>query len=105
MRFVRKFWIRGIGATLFGAAASTIFLGKFLPESGGQRLILQAGNYWLAFLIYLIFFLVILDLVFLVRRLVRKLRRRTQNGGIEPMETADVADGEGEGSQAVQPDD
>lgn len=99
MRFVRKFWIRGIGVTLFCAAASTIFLGKFLPESGGQRLILQAGNYWLAFLIYLIFFLVLLDLVFLGRRLVRKLRRRAQNGGIEPMETVDVADGEGEGSQ------
>ena len=34
--------------------ASSIFLGKFLPQSEIQLKILQFGNYWIGFLIYVI---------------------------------------------------
>ena len=37
--------------------ASSIFLGKFLPQSEIQLKILQFGNYWIGFLIYVIFFI------------------------------------------------
>lgn len=51
---------------IFAVCASSIFLGKFLPESGIQRWILRFGNYWLGYLIYLIFFLAVIDLVLIV---------------------------------------
>lgn len=47
--------------------ASTIFFGKFLPEGKIQMGILKFGNYWLGFLIYLIFFVLVCDLIRLVR--------------------------------------
>ena len=40
----------------FFLLASSIFLGKFLPQSEIQLKILQFGNYWIGFLIYVIFF-------------------------------------------------
>lgn len=47
--------------------ASSIFFGKFLPEGNFQLGILKFGNYWLGFLIYIIFFLLVCDLIRLVR--------------------------------------
>lgn len=42
--------------------AASIFLGKFLPENDYQLLILRFSNYWIGFLIYLIFFILTADL-------------------------------------------
>ena len=44
--------------------AASIFLGKFLPENDYQLLILRFSNYWIGFLIYLIFFTLTADLFF-----------------------------------------
>lgn len=44
--------------------AASIFLGKFLPENDYQLLILRFSNYWIGFLIYLIFFILTADLFF-----------------------------------------
>ena len=49
--------------------ASSIFLGKFLPQSEIQLKILQFGNYWIGFLIYVIFFILVCDLIWLLRSL------------------------------------
>ena len=49
--------------------ASSIFLGKFLPQSEIQLKILQFGNYWIGFLIYVIFFILVCDLIRLLRSL------------------------------------
>ena len=47
--------------------ASSIFLGKFLPQSEIQLKILQFGNYWIGFLIYVSFFILVCDLIWLLR--------------------------------------
>ena len=49
--------------------ASSIFLGKFLPQSEIQLKILQFGNYWIGFLIYVISFILVCDLIWLLRSL------------------------------------
>ena len=49
--------------------ASSIFLGKFLPQSEIQLKIFQFGNYWIGFLIYVIFFILVCDLIWLLRSL------------------------------------
>ena len=49
--------------------ASSIFLGKFLPQSEIQLKILQFGNYWIGFLIYVISFILACDLIWLLRSL------------------------------------
>ena len=46
--------------------AVSIFLGKFLPENDYQLLILRFSNYWIGFLIYLIFFTLTADLFLLL---------------------------------------
>lgn len=46
--------------------AASIFLGKFLPENDYQLLILRFSNYWIGFLIYLIFFILTADLFLLL---------------------------------------
>lgn len=48
--------------------AASIFLGKFLPENDYQLLILRFSNYWIGFLIYLIFFILTADLFFTVSK-------------------------------------
>lgn len=50
--------------------ATSIFLGKFLPENDHQLLILRISNYWVGFLIYLIFFIVVADLLLLLLKLI-----------------------------------
>lgn len=52
--------------------ASTLFFGKFLPSGSIQRCILRFSNYWLGFFIYLLFFMVIADLILLIRNLILK---------------------------------
>lgn len=49
--------------------AASIFLGKFLPENDYQLLILRFSNYWIGFLIYLIFFILTADLFLLLLKL------------------------------------
>ena len=49
--------------------ATSIFLGKFLPENGYQLLILRLSNYWVGFLIYLIFFILVADILLLLLKL------------------------------------
>ena len=49
--------------------AASIFLGKFLPENDYQLLILRFSNYWIGFLIYLIFFILTADLFLLLLEL------------------------------------
>ena len=49
--------------------AASIFLGKFLPENDYQLLILRFSNYWIGFLIYLIFFTLTADLFLLLLNL------------------------------------
>ena len=49
--------------------AASIFLGKFLPENDYQLLILRFSNYWIGFLIYLIFFILTADLFLLFLKL------------------------------------
>lgn len=49
--------------------ASSIFLGEFLPQSEIQLKILQFGNYWIGFLIYVISFILVCDLIWLLRSL------------------------------------
>ena len=52
--------------------ASSIFFGKFLPESHTQYMILKISNYWIGFLIYIIFFLILADLFLLILNLIEK---------------------------------
>lgn len=52
--------------------ASSIFFGKFLPESHVQYMILKISNYWIGFLIYMIFFLILADFFLLVLNLIEK---------------------------------
>ena len=49
--------------------AASIFLGNFLPENDYQLLILRFSNYWIGFLIYLIFFILTADLFLLLLKL------------------------------------
>ncbi len=59
--------------------AASIFLGKFLPENNYQLLILRLSNYWVGFLIYLIFFILVADIFLLLLKLfslaIKPLRR------------------------------
>ena len=48
--------------------ASSIFLGEFLPQSEIQLKILQFGNYWIGFLIYVISFILVCDLIWLLEK-------------------------------------
>lgn len=50
--------------------ATSIFLGKFLPENDYQLLILRLSNYWVGFLIYLIFFILVADILLLLLKLI-----------------------------------
>jgi uncharacterized protein len=59
-----------IACVLIILFATSIFLGKFLPESSHQLLILRISNYWVGFLIYLIFFIVAADLLLLLLKLI-----------------------------------
>lgn len=59
-----------IACVLIVLFATSIFLGKFLPESSHQLLILRISNYWVGFLIYLIFFIVAADLLLLFFKLI-----------------------------------
>ena len=56
--------------------ASTLFLGKFLPDGSIQRQILKFSNYWLGFFIYLLFFMAIADLILLIKTII--LKRQNQ---------------------------
>ena len=57
---------------LYCVFASTIFLGVFLPRSSIQVMIHKISNVWLGFFIYLLFFMIIGDIIVLILKLVDK---------------------------------
>ena len=57
---------------LYCIFASTIFFGVFLPRSSIQVTIHRISNVWLGFFIYLLFFMIIGDIIVLILKLVDK---------------------------------
>lgn len=57
---------------LYCILASTIFLGVFLPRSSIQAWIHKVSNVWLGYFIYLLFFMIIGDIIVLILKKVDK---------------------------------
>ena len=55
---------------------STLLLGGFLPHSDLQVAIHKFSNYWLGFFIYLFFFTLVTDILVLIFKLVKKIRKK-----------------------------
>ena len=65
--------IQALWIGLYCIFASTIFLGVFLPRSSIQVTIHRISNVWLGFFIYLLFFMIIGDIiVFVLKRMDKK---------------------------------
>jgi len=64
--------IQALWIGLYCIFASTIFLGVFLPRSSIQVTIHRISNVWLGFFIYLLFFMIIGDIVVFVLKLIDK---------------------------------
>lgn len=62
---------------IVAVVAVTILAGILLPRSDIQRMIVKFSNYWLGFFIYVVTFLLILDIVWLIGRLVYKKKNKT----------------------------
>ena len=56
--------------------AVTILAGILLPRSDTQRMIVKFSNYWLGFFIYVVTFLILLDIVWLIGHLVYKKKNK-----------------------------
>lgn len=64
--------IQALWIGLYCIFASTIFLGVFLPRSSIQVTIHRISNVWLGFFIYLLFFMIIGDIIVFVLKLIDK---------------------------------
>ena len=61
---------------LFTLCASTVIVGKYLPRSAVQRWMVIGSNYWLGFFIYVVTLLVVLDLIWLLVKVIRRKKPR-----------------------------
>lgn len=64
--------IQGVFVGIYLCFASSIFWGAFLPKSAVQRAIHRFGNVWIATFIYMLFFIMLADLLVLVLKLINK---------------------------------
>lgn len=56
--------------------ASSVIVGKYLPRSAVQRWMVIGSNYWLGFFIYVVTLLVVLDLIWLLVKVLRRKKPR-----------------------------
>ena len=66
---------------LYCILASTIFLGVFLPRSSIQAWIHKVSNVWLGYFIYLLFFMIIGDIIVLILKKIDKKKYYGKNFG------------------------
>ncbi|MCI6499671.1 MAG: metallophosphoesterase [Lachnospiraceae bacterium] len=77
---VKVMWkIKLVTVLIWIVLASSIMVGKVISGSEFQRAVLKFGNYWLAFFIYAVFFIVVADLIILILWLIRNRFPKLKN--------------------------